>query len=620
LSITEELRSGPLSSPEDEFSRLRHLIEGLPVGVYRSTPTGQILAANPAMARVLGYPAPAALTRVNAADLYVDAADRLRWQETMIREGVVRAFDFRVRRGDGQIVWVRDTARAVRDGQDRVLYYEGVLEDVTERKRIREALRESEERAEGIFENAPIGMAIVGLDGRFMKVNHSLCEMLGRTAEEVTALTILDITHPDENGHVRLEREELFSGARPLHKTDRRYIRKNGEVFWARLTARVVLDADRAPLYVLGMIEDVDEQRRARAALEEAHAKLTRSMGEMEARTRRITLLAEMTDLLQSCRTIEEAYEILRTGLPEFFSAGTGAVYIQSASRKVLEAVAAWGLKEGDRVFSPEDCWAMRRGRPHLAGGTGPFCPHLQSLSPTSSICIPMTAQGEALGVLTLAQAPGGAQEIPGRDDERGGESERVLASTVAEHVALALANLRLRENLKSQSIRDPLTGLFNRRYMEETLERELRRAGRRGTPVGLVMFDIDHFKRFNDANGHLAGDALLRALGEFLQASFRGEDIVCRFGGEEFVLILPEAPVEAIVRRSEALRERVKVLHVPYRGALLGGVTISLGVAGFPEHGGTVDELLAAADGALYDAKASGRDRVVARTAKASG
>jgi diguanylate cyclase (GGDEF)-like protein len=323
-------------------------------------------------------------------------------------------------------------------------------------------------------------------------------------------------------------------------------------------------------------------------------------------------LLTEMTDLLQSCRSVEEAYAVLRTRLPEFFFAENGAVYLQSASRRLLEAVATWGAQEKESVFDPEDCWAMRRGRHHVARSGGPFCPHFEALQPAWSICIPMTAQGEALGVLTLAQSAAAAADPHATKEERDGDAERLFASTVAEHIALALANLRLRETLKSQSIRDPLTGLFNRRYMEETLERELRRADRRKASVGVVMFDIDHFKQFNDTNGHLAGDALLKALGEFLQANFRGEDIVCRYGGEEFVLILPEASADATVRRADSLREKVKVLHVPYRGSLLGGVTISLGVAAFPMHGQNVDALLRAADSALYQAKTSGRDCVV--------
>jgi diguanylate cyclase (GGDEF)-like protein len=191
-------------------------------------------------------------------------------------------------------------------------------------------------------------------------------------------------------------------------------------------------------------------------------------------------------------------------------------------------------------------------------------------------------------------------------------ETKQRLAVTAAGHIALALANLRLRETLRMQSIRDPLTGLFNRRYMEESLARELRRAARNQRKLGAIMLDLDHFKRFNDTFGHEAGDALLRELGGFLRTRTRREDIACRYGGEEFVVILPEASIEATRQRAERLREEFKHLNVQHRGRSLGAVTLSLGVAVFPEHASTVEDIMRSADRALYRAKAEGRDRVV--------
>ncbi|MFZ1629601.1 MAG: GGDEF domain-containing protein, partial [Anaerolineae bacterium] len=174
-----------------------------------------------------------------------------------------------------------------------------------------------------------------------------------------------------------------------------------------------------------------------------------------------------------------------------------------------------------------------------------------------------------------------------------------------------ALANLRLRETLRSQAIRDPLTGLFNRRYMEETLTREVHRAARRGTTLGIIMLDIDHFKRFNDSYGHQAGDALLRALGSYLQERTRGEDIVCRYGGEEFTLILPETPLSVLEQRADQLRVGITRLQVEHYRAMIGPVTLSAGVAIFPDHGLTGDAVLRAADTALYRAKTEGRNRI---------
>jgi diguanylate cyclase (GGDEF)-like protein len=165
---------------------------------------------------------------------------------------------------------------------------------------------------------------------------------------------------------------------------------------------------------------------------------------------------------------------------------------------------------------------------------------------------------------------------------------------------------------LRSQSIRDPLTGLFNRRYMEETLEREVRRAQRAGRPMAVLMMDLDHFKRVNDDFDHDAGDALLREIGAALLRNLRREDVACRFGGEEFVLVLPEASLPDAERRAEELRGEIKRLRVSDKGRLLGPVTISIGLAAYPEHGLAGDALLHAADSALYRAKREGRDRVV--------
>ena len=191
------------------------------------------------------------------------------------------------------------------------------------------------------------------------------------------------------------------------------------------------------------------------------------------------------------------------------------------------------------------------------------------------------------------------------------------VVSNLIHHQDLAQIDqqtLRLQESeagLRELSVRDPLTGLFNRRYMEETLDRELRRAERKTLPLGIIMIDLDHFKKFNDTHGHPAGDALLRQLGAFLKTHIRGSDIACRYGGEEFILILPEATLEASCERAEQVRLDLKQMAVYYEGWPLEPVTLSLGVAVFPDHGPDRTSILKAADAALYAAKAAGRDRV---------
>lgn len=168
------------------------------------------------------------------------------------------------------------------------------------------------------------------------------------------------------------------------------------------------------------------------------------------------------------------------------------------------------------------------------------------------------------------------------------------------------------RDDLRGQTLRDPLTNLYNRRYMEESLDREIRRSQRNGTPLGIIMIDIDHFKDVNDALGHETGDVVLMHMAEFLQSHVRGGDIACRYGGEEFLLILPDAPLKATRKRAEALWEALRELKIEHEGKALALPTMSFGVAVLPDHGETRGAVLRAADAALYRAKSSGRDRVV--------
>jgi len=175
----------------------------------------------------------------------------------------------------------------------------------------------------------------------------------------------------------------------------------------------------------------------------------------------------------------------------------------------------------------------------------------------------------------------------------------------------MTTGNLRLRERLRSQSIRDPLTGLFNRRYFDETMTRELARSARTRKELGIIVIDVDHFKRFNDLHGHEAGDLVLRELSALLRAEFRASDFACRYGGEEFVVVLVDATIADVAQRAEALRTKIKLLRATLNGQSLGAISASLGVAAYPNHGEAVDVLVRAADAALYRAKNSGRDRV---------
>jgi diguanylate cyclase (GGDEF)-like protein len=386
----------------------------------------------------------------------------------------------------------------------------------------------------------------------------------------------------------------------------------DGTLTWISINTQPLFRANETtPYAVVSSFFDITERKRTEEELQQANKKLIGWVNELQQRNREIALLGEMSDALQACLTVDEAYSAIANLVQPLFPALSGGIFAISESRNIVEAVATWGIEETERpftsknLFAPNTCWALRRGQPHLVEHNHPslLCKHIhRKLSPEECLCVPMMAQGEALGMVYLSSAQPGQLT----------EAKQQLAVTVAEHVALALANLKLRETLQHQSIRDPLTGLFNRRYMEESLAREIHRVERKQQPLGIIMLDVDHFKQFNDTFGHEAGDEVLREVGLFLQKYIRDADIACRYGGEEFMLILPDTPLEVIQQRAEQLREDIKHLQVQHRHQYLSKIAFSVGVACFPKHGLTADAVIHAADTALYRAKAAGRDRVV--------
>lgn len=336
---------------------------------------------------------------------------------------------------------------------------------------------------------------------------------------------------------------------------------------------------------------------------------------ELSERNREISLLSEMSRVLQTCVNVEEAYEAIPRFCLLLFPGTAGAIYMLHASRNYLQTVASWGDEAGSvPLFSPQDCWALRRAQPHWIGGPGAdltCCKHVREAGQGDApyYCVPMMAQGETLGLVYLRFPPG---QVADPDTAKQAAARQALGVTLSEQLALALANLMLRDTLRQQSIRDPLTGLFNRRYLEESMQRELARAERKAAPLALIMLDVDQFKQFNDTFGHEAGDLVLREIGLSLKGYVRGGDIACRYGGEEFTVLMPETTLATAQQRAEKLREAVRRLQLQQSGQMLGGITVSLGVAVFPEHGSTLEMLLRAADVALYEAKRAGRDQIV--------
>lgn len=481
-----------------------------------------------------------------------------------------------------------------------------------EQKQTLEQLESNQRFVQRITETIPNFLYIYDLEQEtIIYHNQEATSILGYSTPEMGKLSsgfFSNLIHPEDLPKVKSsyqQLEHLLDGS--IIENEYRIKHKNGE--WRWLYSRDLLfsqTSDGKTQQILGVATDISRQKRIEQELQEANYQLTTWVQQLEQQHREITLLGEMSEVLQSCLTLQEAYNTIPILVEPLFPQSCGAVFIISNKNNIVESVATWGeLLNTETFFTINQCWALRRGRIHWLDSQdkGLVCPHIHQLSEIrGTLCVPMMAQGETLGLfyLSFSQAP----ELS--------DAKRQLAITVAEHISLSLANLQLRETLEHQNIRDPLTNLFNRRYMEESLERELKRAQRKQQPLGIIMLDVDHFKRFNDDFGHEAGDIVLKELGLFLNRSIRDSDIACRYGGEELMLILPETSLENSQRRAEQIREGIKHLQVEHRRQTLPKITISMGVAAFPEHGVTGEAIIWAADTALYQAKAQGRDRVV--------
>jgi diguanylate cyclase (GGDEF)-like protein/PAS domain S-box-containing protein len=490
--------------------------------------------------------------------------------------------------------------------------------EVSERQRLTMDLNEQTSYLDSLIQNSPLGIVVLDRKGSVELANSAFEKLFQYDRHELTSIDIAHMGIPDDEAMDSAQLiPQIFAG-NALHRTVRRR-RKDGQILDLALHG--------VPLPVNGEIrgayliyEDVSEQIRAGKAQLKHGESLDRLVKELELRTKQMTSLNEMGSLLACSGTIKEACTVVSDSLQKLFcDAPSGALYLFKSSRDLIEAAVRWGKKDVlAPTFPPDACWSLRRGQPHWSGqpGSGIACQHLTPSSTFECLCVPMVAQGNTLGVLHLEfESATALERDSGKESFR--ESHQQLAISAASQIALSLASLQLRETLRDQAIRDPLTLLFNRRFLEESLERELQLAGRKKQSIAVLFLDLDHFKSFNDTFGHDAGDMVLQSLADLFRNFFRSTDICCRYGGEEFAIILPESSSRDAAIRADALRSEVKRLRLQYNKQVIGQLTLSVGVAAFPEHGSTSVDLLKIADQCLYESKSRGRDVVTVATAQ---
>ena len=471
-----------------------------------------------------------------------------------------------------------------------------------ERKQIE--LEESEARYRRLFETAKDGILILDGDtGRITDANPFLQDMLGYSKAELIGKALWEIG-PVKDIPASQEAMRRLQSSEYIRYEDLPLETRAGERKQVEFVSNVYLVNGWKVIQC--NIRDITERKRAETRVQMANDELLALVDELQWRDREMQLLNHLNDLLPSCMTQAEAYRVISLTAVDLFPGHSGCLAILPARDQPLEVAARWGTEVSmmESSFSLEDCWALRRGQVHQVVDlrTGLLCRHFIHPPQAGYLCLPLTVQGETLGVLSLVENASRKGRYP--------IGLQQLVMTVGETIKLSLSNLKLRDELRQQAIHDPLTGLFNRRYLDETLPRELHMAQRRNAPLSVVMLDLDGFKQFNDSFGHGPGDALLREFGRVLHEHLRKSDISCRFGGDEFVLVLPDSSIADTQERVEQIRKFLEGLPIHYGEQVFGLITLSAGIAQTPEHGTSASELLRAADEALYAAKQAGRNR----------
>ncbi len=464
-----------------------------------------------------------------------------------------------------------------------------------------------------LAEDAPVMLWLTNNNGDNIFSNSRYMNFIGREkVENMGGKAWFNALHAEDQKYCL----DIFSDAFQTHKAfemEYRLKRRDGEYRFILDRGEPYINSEGKFSGFIGSSTDISDRKSSEDELKKSHRELIQYNHEMD-------LINQLNSYLQVCRTLTETYPVISHYADKIFPDCSGALYLFNESKTLVESMAHWGKKlvESTPIIAPDDCWSLRQGREHIAteDDNKLCCEHIKN-NVISYTCVPIIAQGEMLGMIHL-EIGTPPDHMDTEEKERFFDSRQRLVKTTADNLALSLVSLKLREALKNQSIRDPLTQLYNRRHMEENLERELTRCIRAESGLGVIMADVDHFKTFNDNYGHDAGDLVLVEVAKFFNEFIRGSDIICRYGGEEFLITMPDISKELILKRVNGIREGVKNLEIIYNGELLPNITCSFGVSYLPDNGEQISTLIKSADKALYTAKNNGRDRVV--VAKAVG
>jgi diguanylate cyclase (GGDEF)-like protein/PAS domain S-box-containing protein len=560
--------------------RQRRLFETAPLAmVVWSSPEYLIHDWNPAAEQLFGWRREEVLGH-NFLDVLLPAEERQRMQEMAARistSGAMQQASSRnLSQAGGQLTceW-HHSLYSDKPGRVRLI---STANDISERRRIEKALREHEATLRHLFDNSMVGIIALSDELLITECNPALADMLGYRREELLGRALEQLLLAEDLPLQQPILAQMCAGQRENYRLTQRYRHRQGNIIHVQIDVHCVRREEGCVDHFVGIVDDISirqqteekllasEQRQRKIVDELPLAMMLTSAGRIDYVNSKLTaLLGYQQEDIPSL----EAWSLLAYPDPDYRS------FAVKAADKLMEV-------------------AQRKGRTNI-----PIELRVRAKSGSDLEIEYLYADFGDFGIWTLNDVT-----------ERNRSEQALLQANL--HLQDQLAEIRqLQEKLRDQAIRDALTGLYNRRYLDETMERELSRAQREGYPVTVAMIDIDFFKKLNDTYGHQAGDEMLKELGALLKKGARMADVPCRYGGEEFMLVLPNMPLEVAHQRAEIWRDSFKALRVNF-GQFELHSTISIGLATYPGHGKSRDALIEAADQALYIAKHGGRDQVV--------
>ena len=420
-------------------------------------------------------------------------------------------------------------------------------------------------------------------------------EWLGKTDSEY-------LPDPEEGRRVMENDQVVLKTLRPLKLIEEVKIPGNDQPCYWLSFKFPFSDYPTGACRIGGISIDITESIEAQRSLTDLNRQLEEKTLELEAKKRELIYLSDMADMLYSCEFEDEVYQVVALTCSKLFPNMSGCINIIANSKNYVQINSTWGSERSSKeVFSLSDCWALRRGKLNLLSpcNAGLMCSHLIPPVSGAHLCVPLFGQGEVIGILHI-----NALEEISREAQQ-------ITEIIARTLGIALNNLSIKQRLTYDSLRDGMTQLFNQSYMQNITEQRLAEADRAGQPLSVIFLDIDNFKSYNSHYGHMTANIVLQGLAKLLLKSIRSFDIACRWGGEEFVIVMPNMTLETLRMRVEQLRIDVEQMQLKDGDQILKSITASFGIA-VSEPGITVKDFLNRANQAMLEAKRTGKNRVM--------